>query len=145
MLPQLPFYLLFYPHQRRLFHCFLEREEGTEDGTERGIACLPFSHLCVWTRDQTCSLAMCCDQELNLQTFGYRTTLQPAEPHWPVLYLFLFAFPSLHFWSEGVFWSKVSLLEAVYSCVILKIDHLHFVILKISLYIQIQTRRRNYL
>ena len=32
------------------------------------------------TRDQTCNLGMCPDQELNLRTFVYGTMLRPTEP-----------------------------------------------------------------
>ncbi|KAM5336583.1 malonyl-CoA-acyl carrier protein transacylase, mitochondrial isoform 4-T4 [Glossophaga mutica] len=37
------------------------------------------------TRDQTCNLGMCPDQEPNWGPFGYGMTLQPTAPHWPGL------------------------------------------------------------
>ena len=52
-----------------------------------------------WTGNQTCNLGMCPDQELNLQPFGYKTTLQPTEPHWPGLNLF-FKYSSPHFYHQ---------------------------------------------
>ena len=55
----------------------LEREEGRE----RNIDWLP--PVRAHTRDCTHNPDMCSDQELNPQPFGFGTTLQPTEPHWP--------------------------------------------------------------
>ena len=74
--------IFFYLHQRTFFHCFREREEERErnvDVRERCIDWLPPGH--AWPRDQTRNLGMCPDLESEPQPFGYRTTLQPTEPH----------------------------------------------------------------
>ena len=44
------------------------------------------------TKERTHKLGMCPNltRESNLQCFGYKTTLQPTEPHQPGLKLFLF-------------------------------------------------------
>ena len=72
-----------------IFSLLLEREKGEKPPCEREA---PIGHLlwalCPWTRGQTCNLGTCPDCESNPKTFGYRTTLQPTEPHQPGLSLF---------------------------------------------------------
>ena len=67
------------------------------------------------------------DQEPNLQPFGYRTTIQPTEPHWPGLWL-TFSFPFLQgcllelaipFWFPPTIWITFSLTYLYLNCYIL--------------------------
>ena len=70
-------FCFIFPHLRTFFHCFLEGEEGKE----RNIDGLPPIH--AWTRDQTHKRGVCPDWELNTQSFGHRSMLQPTEPRQP--------------------------------------------------------------
>ena len=65
------------PHPRTFFHCSSEREEGRETSVQE----LPPKR--AGTGDQMHNLGRCPDQELNTQPLGYRTVLQPTEPHQP--------------------------------------------------------------
>ena len=81
------FTFIFNPHPRTLFffYCFYgekkgdKKEEGSIDWLRPVYA---------KTRDQTCNLGMCSDQELNLQPFGYGMMLQPTEPHRPGQFIY---------------------------------------------------------
>ena len=91
------FFLFFYPHLRTFFSLLLERKEGRErniDAKEKHwlaashshLGCLPFppgqGMVHTWTRVWIHNPSMSPDLELNLQPFGYGSTLQPTEPHW---------------------------------------------------------------
>ena len=85
------------------FHCFLEIEEGKEEGRERNIHLrekhwlVTYTHpnwglymcrlqiLHTWTGDHTRNLGVCPDQESNPQHFRYGMALQPTEPYCPGL------------------------------------------------------------
>ena len=80
----------FYPHLRTFFSLLLEREAGKEKGRcERGASMGGPSYMPrpgiteTRTEGRTHNLGICLDWELNPQPFGFRTTLQPTEPHQP--------------------------------------------------------------
>ena len=80
-------FCFFHLYPRTVFFiAFRERGRKRERGRERNINVrdinwLPPLH--IWTGDWSHNLDMCPDQELNLQPFSYRMTLQPTEQHWP--------------------------------------------------------------
>ena len=80
----------FYPHLKTLFFTvFLERKEGKERSIYvRERHWLVASCNCP-DQGLNHSLGMCPGWASNLQTFGYRMTLQATEPHQPGLFSFL--------------------------------------------------------
>ena len=77
-------YFIFLSSPMDIFSLLLEREEGGErniDAREKHRLVVPTPGLGIG--DRTHNLCMCPGQESNLQPFGYRMTLQPAEPHQP--------------------------------------------------------------
>ena len=60
------------------FPLLLEREKGREREVSDA-----FLSVYVHTRNRICNVGTFPDRELNPQPFGYGTTLQPTEPHWP--------------------------------------------------------------
>ena len=80
-------FFFFNPHLRICLP-ILEREEGMEGGREREGETLMWERNINWlsliypgTRDWTCNLGICPDQELNLWPFDAQDYTQPTEPY----------------------------------------------------------------
>ena len=83
-----PFYIFLGQLSCLLFLSSLEgvalmafTDGGRETGGEREALIHRLPPVRAWTGDPHRSPGLCPDWELNLRPFGFRTTLQPTEPH----------------------------------------------------------------
>ena len=105
------FFILTWGH---FFHCF-GREEGREKHRCEREASIGCSRTCP-TREGTCNLDMCPNQESNLQPFGYGMMFQPTEPQRPGLEL-LWVF-------SGISWTTT--MNSVLCIAQCRYIHLHY-------------------